>query len=101
MVAEVPGTWESATVKGTLLQEGCGAAVGYPGIVLGELGGEIHGLIFSSEDLSAHWPRLDEFEGGGYERVVTSAELGDGTVVNVHIYALKGNNSAQSPTGVS
>ena len=101
VLAEVPGTWEPATVKGTLLQEGWGAAVGYPGIVLDELGGEVRGFIFSSEELAAHWARLDEFEGDGYERVVTSAELGDGTVVKAYIYALKGNSSAQSPTGVS
>ena len=98
VLAEVPGTWEPATVKGTLLQEGWGAAVGYPGIVLDELGNEVHGFIFSSEELSTYWARLDEFEGDGYERVVTSAELVDGTVVTVHIYRLKDNSSAQSPT---
>ena len=101
VLADVPGTWAPATVKGTLLQEGWGAVVGYPGIVLDELGGEVHGFIFSSEALSAHWARLDAFEGDGYERVVTSAELGDGTVVKAHIYALKGKGPAQSPTGVS
>ena len=71
-----------------------GAAVGYPGIVLDEPGGDIHGFIFSSEELSADWARLDEFEGDGYERVVTSAGLEDGTVVRTHIYALKRKNSA-------
>ena len=101
VLADVPGTWEPATVKGTLLQEGWGAAVGYPGIVLDESGAEVHGLIFSSEELSAHWARLDEFEGGGYERIITSAELRDGTVVKAHIYVLKGKSSAQSPSGVS
>ncbi len=93
VLAEVPGTWEPATVKGKLLQEGWGAAFGYPGIVLDELGGEVHGFIFSSVEFSAHWGRLDEFEGDGYERVVTSAKLGDGTVVNAHIYVLKENRS--------
>ena len=87
--------------KGTLLQKGWGAAVGYPGIVLDELGGEVHGFIFSSEELSEHWTRLDDFEGDGYERVVTSSELRDGTVVKTHIYALKGNISAQCPKAVS
>ena len=101
VLADVPGTWEPATVKGTLLQEGWGAEVGYPGIVLDELGGAVHGFIFSSEALAAHWARLDAFEGDGYERVVTPAELGDGTVVKAHIYALKGKGSAQSQAGVS
>jgi gamma-glutamylcyclotransferase (GGCT)/AIG2-like uncharacterized protein YtfP len=68
---------------------------------LDELGGEVHGFILNSEELPAHWARLDEFEGDGYERVVTSAELGEGTVVEAHIYALKGDSSAQNPTGVS
>lgn len=101
MLAEVPGTWEPATVRGTLLQEGWGAAVGYPGIVLDEHGGKVHGFIFSSEELSGHWAQLDEFEGDGYERVVALVELGDGTVVKAHIYALKGNSSALGSTGVS
>jgi len=101
VLAEVPGTWEPATVKGTLLQEGWGAAVGYPGIVLNEVGGEVHGFIFSSEELATHWVRLDEFEGDGYERVITSAEFGDGTVVKAHIYVLKGDSSTKTPTGAS
>ena len=96
VLAEVPGTWEPATVKGTLFQEGWGAAVGYPGIILDDLGGEVHGFIFSSDELSAHWARLDEFEGDGYERVLTSAKLGDGTVVKAHIYVLNRSSSAQS-----
>ncbi|WOH36381.1 gamma-glutamylcyclotransferase family protein [Thalassotalea fonticola] len=90
VLAEVPGTWESAIVKGKLLQEGWGAALGYPGIVLDELGEEVHGFIFCSEELSRHWTRLDEFEGEGYERVVTSAILEDGSVVATYIYILKG-----------
>ena len=89
VLAKVPGTWEPATVKGTLLQEGWGAAVGYPGLVMDELGGDVQGFIVSSEELAAHWARLDEFEGEGYERVVTSAELEDGAIVQAHIYALK------------
>ena len=93
VLAEVPGRREQATVKGTLLQEGWGAADGYPGIVLDELGGEVQGFILNSEELSAHWARLDDFEGDEYERVVTSAELEDSTVVRVHIYVLKRNSS--------
>ena len=94
VLAEVPGRWEPATVRGTLLQKGWGAAVGYPGIVLDEFGGKVHGFIFSSEELSEHWARLDAFEGDEYERIVTTAELEDGSVVEAYIYALKGNSSA-------
>ena len=101
VLADVPGTWEPATVRGTLLKEGWGAAVGYPGIVLDELGGEVHGFIFSSEALTSHWTRLDAFEGDGYERVMTSATLADGTFVRAHIYALKRDTQAQSPAGTS
>ena len=99
VLAEVPGVWEPATVRGTLLQEGWGAALGYPGIVLDKLGGEVQGFIFSSEELADHWARLDAFEGEGYARVVSAAVLGDGTVVDAHIYVLEESGSAQSPTG--
>ena len=92
VLSAIGGTWEEASVNGYLKPQGWGAEMGYPGIVLDELGGEVHGFIFSSEKLSEHWARLDEFEGDGYERVVTSAVLGDGTVVKAHIYALKGNS---------
>lgn len=88
VLAELRGTWAAATVRGTLHPEGWGAAVGYPGIVLEETGSEVRGFLFSSEDLAAHWTRLDEFEGEGYQRVLTPATLEDGTIVQAYIYAL-------------
>ena len=88
VLAEVPGEWEPATVTGKLLQEGWGAAIGYPGIVLDEHGSEVPGLLFSSENLPEHWARLDAFEGEGYERVLTSARRKDGTTVDAYIYSL-------------
>lgn len=88
VLAGIPGRWEPASVRGTLLEKGWGAAVGYPGIVLNEHGENVHGLIFSSDVLAAHWSRLDEFEGDGYERVVASATLQDGTLVGAYIYTL-------------
>jgi len=91
VLADVPGRWEPATVTGTLLQEGWGAAVGYPGIVLDERGGEVKGFLFSSESLAEHWARLDEFEGEGYERVLARVKLKDGTAVDAYIYRLSEN----------
>ena len=88
VLAGVPGEWEPATVTGTLFQEGWGAAAGYPGIVLDERGGDVEGLLFSSESLAEHWARLDEFEGEGYTRVLTTVKLEDGTAVDAYVYAL-------------
>ena len=97
VLADVSGTWEPATVTGTLLQEGWGAAVGYPGIVLDERGGEVEGFLFSSQSLVDHWTRLDEFEGEGYDRVLTTVKLRDGTAVDAYIYRLSENGMPRRP----
>ena len=94
ILADVPGTWEPASVIGTLIPEGWGAAAGYPGIVLGEQGDEVEGWLFSSESLAEHWVRLDEFEGEGYERVRTTVRLKDGARVEAFVYALRGGTPA-------
>lgn len=99
VLADVPGSWQPATVTGTLLQEGWGAAAGYPGIVLDEHGAKVEGLLFSSERLADHWARLDQFEGAGYERVLTTATLDDGTTVDAYIYKLSGRRSPPGPAG--
>lgn len=88
ILADLPGTWQPATVVGKLFPEGWGAAMGYPGIVLDDGGDEVAGLLFSSENLPAHWARIDAFEGEGYERVLTSAKLDDGRTVDAYIYRL-------------
>lgn len=92
VLADVPGEWEPATVTGILLQEGWGAAVGYPGIVLDERGGEVEGLLLSSESLAKYWARLDEFEGDGYDRALTTVKLRDGTAIDAYIYTLRGED---------
>jgi len=88
ILSDLSGTWEPATVRGKLLHEGWGAEVGYPGIVLSTEGDEVQGFVFTSVDLSAHWTRLDDFEGDGYARMLVPATLADGTVVDAYIYAL-------------
>ena len=97
LLSDVPGSWETATVKGILLQDGWGAAAGYPGIVLNEHGDEVHGFVFASERLAEHWSKLDEFEGEEYERVLTKAKLKDGRTVDAYIYNLRKSNL---PAGV-
>ena len=97
VLAGISGEWEPATVRGRLLDEGWGAAAGFPGIVLDAQGDEVQGLIFSAPSLDAHWARLDDFEGDGYVRVPTCATRADGTTVDVHVYAL--SPASRSPAG--
>jgi gamma-glutamylcyclotransferase (GGCT)/AIG2-like uncharacterized protein YtfP len=99
VLADIPGSWQPATVTGTLLREGWGAAAGYPGIVLDEHGAKVEGLLFRSEQLADHWACLDQFEGDGYERVLTRATLDDGTTVDAFIYMLSGRVSPPSSAG--
>jgi gamma-glutamylcyclotransferase (GGCT)/AIG2-like uncharacterized protein YtfP len=88
VLADVPGTWEPAVATGTLRAQGWGAALGFPGIVLDPQGGEVRGLVFTSDELKRHWARLDAFEGEGYVRVTTSVRLDDGRRVDACVYAL-------------
>lgn len=83
------GTWEPATARGELLPDGWGAAAGYPAIVLEDDGPQVPGYVFSSADLPAHWDRLDEFEGEGYDRVLTTVHLHSGADVRAYVYALR------------
>ena len=94
VLADVSGTWQPATVRGSLVQDGWGAAVGYPGIVLSEQGEEVGGFVFTSADLPAHWSRLDEFEGEGYVRVIAPARLASGATVDAYVYALRSTPAA-------
>ncbi len=71
----IGGCWENATVKGYLHQQGWGAEMGYPGIILDNDGNTIKGFIFSSDNILEHWPELDEFEGEAYERVIFKVKL--------------------------
>lgn len=89
LLADLPGQWQPASVRGTLLQQGWGAAAGFPGIVLDESGPEVRGMLFTSAVLSERWQRLDDFEGAGYERRLTPVTLRGGDSVPAYIYVLR------------
>jgi gamma-glutamylcyclotransferase (GGCT)/AIG2-like uncharacterized protein YtfP len=95
LLADVRGEWEPATVRGRLLQEGWGATAGYPALALDEYGPQVRGLLFSSEKLSDHWERLDEFEGDGYERVVTTVQVEGGRFLEANVYVARGAPPAE------
>lgn len=76
-LAGLQGQWRRGTVRGRLVDEGWGAALGYPGLILDSSGPTIEVLLFESADLPDHWPRLDAFEGPGYRRPVTQVRTAD------------------------
>ncbi|MCP4937018.1 MAG: gamma-glutamylcyclotransferase [bacterium] len=86
-LSELKGIWHQGSVRGRLIESGWGAELGYPGLILYPLGGVIDVCIFESSDLPDHWQRLDEFEGGGYQRVVTQGNTSDGDL-QVSIYVI-------------
>jgi gamma-glutamylcyclotransferase (GGCT)/AIG2-like uncharacterized protein YtfP len=86
-LAGLSGRWSSGFVRGHLHQAGWGAALGFPGLVLDDDGERLPVQLFASEDLSAHWARLDAFEGEGYRRVVATVQTPVGEV-DAFVYVL-------------
>jgi gamma-glutamylcyclotransferase (GGCT)/AIG2-like uncharacterized protein YtfP len=89
VLAPLGGAWQPATVNGRLIQQGWGAAMGFPALVLDERGEAVSGLVFSAAKLGAFWDTLDAFEGEAYERVRAKARLEDGAIVEAYVYVLR------------
>ena len=86
-LAALRGEWRAGRVRGRLVEQGWGAAMGYPGLVPDKEGDEIAVQLFESPDLPEHWTRLDAFEGDGYRRAVVSAQTDIGPV-DAFIYVI-------------
>jgi len=80
------GKWIKAGVRGNLFNTGWGIHSGHPGLIPDEDGDIVDGLIFISDDLPAHWDRLDKFEGKDYQRVPIKAKLENGDEIEAQIY---------------
>jgi gamma-glutamylcyclotransferase (GGCT)/AIG2-like uncharacterized protein YtfP len=89
VLADLEGRWTPAQVRGHFVEQGWGAALGHPGLTPDETAPWVDGLLFESAELPDHWSRLDDFEGPGYERVLVSARLSDGTAVATFVYAIR------------
>lgn len=86
-LAPLGGAWTPGVVRGRLVAEGWGAAIGFPGLELDPDGEAIAVQVLESDMLETHWARLDAFEGAGYRRVSVEVETGSGAV-EAWIYAL-------------
>jgi gamma-glutamylcyclotransferase (GGCT)/AIG2-like uncharacterized protein YtfP len=79
-LAALKGRWQRGIVQGNLTDAGWGSALGFPGLILDPSDPALEVHLFESLDLPSHWSRLDEFEGPGYQRVVTQVRTADGEV---------------------
>jgi gamma-glutamylcyclotransferase (GGCT)/AIG2-like uncharacterized protein YtfP len=77
-ISALVGKWQRGTVRGKLFPSGWGSALGFPGLILDPLGPSVQVDLFESSELPEHWARLDEFEGGGYQRAVTMVSTDEG-----------------------
>lgn len=87
-LADLGGRWLTGTVRGRLIEEGWGAAMGYPGIVLDADADAVTVDLLESDALPDHWDRLDDFEGEGYRRVTVSVDTDEGPL-EASIYVVK------------
>ncbi|PWC11085.1 hypothetical protein B4923_14400 [Brenneria roseae subsp. americana] len=88
ILENIGGEWLPGYVTGTFYERGWGAAADFPGIVLDKNGPLVHGYVFLSDKLEAHWPMLDEFE-DGYDRVEVEVTTADGRHLTAWIYQLQ------------
>ena len=89
ILEEIAGKFVPATVKGDLVGAGWSASMGYPGIKLNPHGDTVHGYLFYSRNLDAHWEFLDRFEGEEFVRMPVCVERYDELEVDTYIYVLK------------
>lgn len=88
VIAGMEGSWRKAVLRGSLLNEGWGAGEGFPGFLWDGTNTPVAAQVFSSPDLPHYWPRLDEFEGEEYRRILAPAEIENGEIEICNVYAL-------------
>ncbi len=89
-IEHINGKWVKGFIKGKLVKEGWGTALGYFGFKPSSLEEQetIEAYLFFSDELAHHWAYLDEFEGDGYRRILAKFELHNGEIGVGNIYAI-------------
>lgn len=84
------GEWHSGfSVTGERVDRGWGAGIGYPALHWSRSGARVAIDLFVSDELPRHWPRLDEFEGADYLRIVVPVYSAAGLVAVANLYAAR------------
>ncbi len=77
VVADLRGRWlPDLVTHGDLMPQGWGAALGYPAMRWRLGASPVDIQLFESNDLPLHWPRLDDFEGPEYCRILVPVFAG-------------------------
>ena len=79
-LSDLHGRWIVGHVRGSLVDAGWGARLGYPALNLDPDGALVEVFVFESEVLPDHWRRLDAFEGPGYRRVRVDVSTAEGVL---------------------
>ncbi len=85
LLADVPGEWLKGTVQGVRF-----IVNGYPAFRRGA--GEVAVSVLTSTALAKHWPRLDDFEGADYRRMLVEVKLSSGTTLVANLYEYIGGD---------
>jgi len=89
LISGLEGEWWKGWVTGELLDRGWSAAMSYPALKWCPEGGEIEAWLLTSKELPSYWPRLDQFEGLEYSRILAPFWTADGEVWVGNIYAME------------
>ncbi len=90
IIEDIAGTWNPGFVRGDFLRQGWGTHVGFPGMNWDPKSrNRINVEVFTSEDLPAHWDRLDDFEGEDYLRILVPVEGLTGGPIVANIYRVR------------
>lgn len=68
VVADIAGTWIEVSLRGHRSTARWRDSPGFPAFRPDPDGPVVPALVLVADDLSAHWARLDAFEGPGYRR---------------------------------
>lgn len=88
VVAHLQGEWSSGFVQGHLEDRGWGTGIGFPGLRWDPSGRKIPVRLLSSPGLPDFWPRLDEFEGSAYRRILVPVYGSETGVQVANLYEL-------------
>jgi gamma-glutamylcyclotransferase (GGCT)/AIG2-like uncharacterized protein YtfP len=88
VLKNIPGKWQKATTRGFFDAKGWQKTQGFPAVILDQKGNDIEGFLFSSNEISKHWKKIDDFETAMYQRVLTTVFLENKTKIVAYIYEL-------------